>query len=137
VHQFLSIDTNAPTPGTPNSDGPRPNPNAGEINQYSSDGLFRQNQLIANFNIRAGAKLSLFGYYSLNYANSDASGAGSFPSDQYDRASTMGRASLRFGTVCFLAGRSDCRAGFASVRLYFQFRSPYNVTRSSAERFPL
>jgi hypothetical protein len=27
VHQLLSIDTNAPTPGTPNSDGPRPNPN--------------------------------------------------------------------------------------------------------------
>ena len=46
VHQFMSIDVNAPTPGTPNSaGGPRPNPNQGDIYQYSSDGLFRQNQL--------------------------------------------------------------------------------------------
>jgi len=35
--------------------------------------------LIANFNIRAGAKLSLFGYYSLNYANSDAPALAAFP----------------------------------------------------------
>ncbi len=92
VHQFLSQNVNAPPPGTPFSSGPLPNPAAGPIYQYVSDGIFRQNQLIANFNIRAGAKLSLFGYYSLNYANSDASGASSFPSNQYDLANvTVGQ----------------------------------------------
>src|SRR5260370_16671104 len=74
VHQFLSIDTNAPTPGTPNSTGPRPNPAQGDIYQYSSDGLFRQNQLIANFNIRAAPNLSLFANHPLNYATTTPPG---------------------------------------------------------------
>jgi len=64
VHQFLSVNANAPLPGTPGSNGPRPNPTAGNIYQYASEGIFKQNQLIANFNIRAGAKVTLFGFYS-------------------------------------------------------------------------
>src|SRR5258708_12427308 len=78
-HQLLSLNANAPLPGTPFSPGPLPDPTAGPIYQYVSDGVFRQNQLIANFNIRAGAKLSLFGYCSLYYSNSHASRASSFP----------------------------------------------------------
>jgi hypothetical protein len=129
VHQFLSIDTNAPTPGTPNSTGPRPNPAAGDIYQYSSDGVFRQNQLITNFNIRAGAKLSLFGYYSLNYANSDASGASSFPSDQYDLAADYGRASFDMRHRVFMGGTIGLPRGFRlSPFMIFNSGSPYNVT---------
>ena len=130
VHQFLSIDTNAPTPGTPNSaGGPRPNPNEGDIYQYSSDGLFRQNQLIANFNIRAGAKLSLFGFYSLNYANSDASGASSFPSNQYDLSVDYGRASFAIRDRLFLGGTIGFPRGFRlSPFMIFNSGSPYNVT---------
>src|SRR5271163_2273726 len=78
VDQLMSLDTNAPTPGTPYSTGPRPfYPNNNDIYQYSSVGVFRQNQLIVNFNVRAGARLSLFGFYSLNYANSDPLGSSS------------------------------------------------------------
>ncbi|MFI5111018.1 MAG: carboxypeptidase regulatory-like domain-containing protein, partial [Terriglobales bacterium] len=129
VHQFLSIDTNAPTPGTPNSSGPRPNPAAGDIYQYSSDGVFRQNQLIANFNIRAGAKLSLFGNYSLNYANSDASGASSFPSNQYDLSLDYGRASFDVRHRVFMAGTIGLPHGFRlSPFVIFTSGSPYNVT---------
>jgi len=129
VHQFLSIDTNAPTPGTPNSTGPRPNPAQGDIYQYSSDGLFRQNQLIANFNIRAGAKLSLFGNYSLNYANSDASGASSFPSNQYDLAVDYGRASFDVRHRVFMAGTIGLPHGVRlSPFMIFTSGSPYNVT---------
>ncbi|PYX85848.1 MAG: hypothetical protein DMG68_17005, partial [Acidobacteria bacterium] len=84
VHQFVSWNSNAPLPGTPFSTGPRPDPTAGNIYQYASEGAFRQNQLISNFNIRAGAKLTLFGYYALNYANSNTATASSFPSNQYD-----------------------------------------------------
>src|ERR1019366_3066871 len=51
VHQFLSLNTNAP-PGNPYPTGPQPDPTKGPINQYVSEGLFRQNQLITNFNIR-------------------------------------------------------------------------------------
>jgi hypothetical protein len=129
VHQLLSIDTNAPTPGTPNSTGPRPNPSTGDIYQYSSDGVFRQNQLIANFNIRAGAKLSLFGYYSLNYANSDASVAGNFPSDQYDLRADYGRASFAVRDRVFFGGTIGLPRGFRlSPFMVFNSGSPYNVT---------
>ncbi|MGD1215150.1 MAG: carboxypeptidase regulatory-like domain-containing protein [Terriglobales bacterium] len=129
VHQLLSIDTNAPTPGTPNSAGPRPNPNAGDIYQYSSDGLFRQNQLIANFNIQAGARLSLRGFYSLNYANSDASGASNFPSDQYDLSVDYGRASFAIRDRLFLGGTIGLPYAFRlSPFMIFNSGPPYNVT---------
>jgi hypothetical protein len=129
VHQFLSIDTNAPTPGTPNSIGPRPNPNEGDIYQYSSEGLFRQNQLIANFNIRAGAKVSLFGFYSLSYANSDATGAGNFPSNQYDLSADYGRASFAIRDRLFLGGTIGLPHAFRlSPFMVFNSGSPYNVT---------
>jgi len=129
VHQFLSRDTNAPTPGSPNSTGPRPIPGAGDIYQYSSDGVFRQNQLIANFNIRAGAKLSLFGNYSLNYANSDTSGASSFPSNQYDLSVDYGRASFDVRHRVFMAGTIGLPYGVRlSPFMIFSSGSPYNVT---------
>jgi len=129
VHQFLSLNVNAPPPGTPFSSGPLPEPNAGPIFQYVSDGLFRQNQLITNFNIRAGAKLSLFGYYSLNYANSDTSGAGSFPSDQYDIGLDYGRASFDIRHRVFMGGTIGLPRGFrVSPFMIFNSGSPYNVT---------
>jgi hypothetical protein len=129
VHQFLSLNVNAPPPGTPYSSGPLPDPAAGPIYQYVSDGKFRQNQLIANFNIRAGAKLSLFGYYSLNYANSDASGASSFPSNQYDLAADYGRASFDMRHRVFMGGTIGLPHGFRlSPFMIFNSGSPYNVT---------
>lgn len=129
VHQLLSVNANAPLPGTPYSDGPVPNPNAGPINQYISEGIFKQNQLIVNFNVRAGARLSLFGYYALNYANSDASGAGSFPSNQYDVGADYGRASFDTRHRLFAGGSFSLPRGFRlSPFMIFNSGSPYNVT---------
>jgi len=129
VHQFLSLNVNAPLPGTPGSPLSNiPNPLVGPIYQYVSDGLFRQNQLIANFNIRAGAKLSLFGYYSLNYANSDTAGASSFPSNQYDVAADYGRASFAIRHRVFMGGTIGLPHGFRlSPFMIFNSGSPYNV----------
>ncbi|MGB9075165.1 MAG: carboxypeptidase regulatory-like domain-containing protein [Terriglobales bacterium] len=129
VHQLLSVNVNAPPPGTPFSSGPPPNPAAGPIYQYVSDGVFRQNQLIANFNIRAGAKLNLFGYYSLNDANSNASGASSFPSNQYDLSVDYGRASFAVRNRLFMGGTVGLPHGFRlSPFMIFNSGSPYNVT---------
>jgi hypothetical protein len=44
-----------------------------------------------NGNVRVGQKLTLFSYYSLSFANGDSSGAGSFPSDQYNLSADYGR----------------------------------------------
>ncbi len=125
VHQFVSLNVNAPTPGTPGS----PPTNAAPIYQYSSDGVFRQNQLIANFNIRAGAKLSLFGYYALNYANSDSSGASSFPMDSLDLGADYGRASFDTRHRLFVGGTIGLPHAFRlSPFMIFNSGSPYNVT---------
>ena len=56
VHQLLSLVTNAPVTNYPYPIGTLPNP---AIFQYSSDGVFWQNQFIAQFNVQAGARVSL------------------------------------------------------------------------------
>jgi len=129
VHQLLSLNANAPPPGTPGSSGPLPNPNYLAIFQYVSDGVFRQNQLITNFNVRAGSKLSLFGYYALNYANSDTSGASGFASDSYDIAADYGRATFDIRHRVFFGGTVGMPKGFRlSPFMIFNSGSPYNVT---------
>jgi len=141
VHQLLSLNVNAPLPGTPYSTGLQPYPSQGPIYQYASDGTFWQNQLIANFNIRAGAKVSLFGYYSLNYANSDPIGSfnsgstnaaaftNSFPSNQYDLKVDYGRASFAIRDKVFMGGTIGLPRGFRlSPFMIFNSGSPYNVT---------
>jgi len=129
VHQLLSVNANAPTPGTPYSTGPVPFPDSGPIYQYISEGIFKQNQLITNFNIRAGAKFSLFGFYSLSFANSDAAGASSFASNQYDIGLDYGRASFDTRHRLFMGGSISMPHGFRiSPFMIFNSGSPYNVT---------
>jgi hypothetical protein len=80
VHQLILRNANAPLPGTydpsnPNS-GVRPLGNNTNVYQYNSGGVFEENQLITNFRVSAGKRLSLFGFYSLSFANGDL-GSGS------------------------------------------------------------
>ena len=137
LHQLLSLNINAPLPGTPYSPPSNvPNPAAGPIYQYGSEGVFWQNQLIANFNVRAGSKLSLFGYYSLNYANSDPIGnvsggsfTTSFPSNQYNVAQDYGRASFATRNRVFTGGTLALPHAFRlSPFMIFSSGTPYNVT---------
>jgi Carboxypeptidase regulatory-like domain len=129
VHQFLSWNANAPLPGTPFSSGPRPDPSAGNIYQYASEGAFRQNQLISNFNVRAGAKLTLFGYYALNYASSNTAGASTFPSNQYDLSADYGRAPFDTRHRLFLGGTFGLPHAFRlSPFIVATSGTPYNVT---------
>jgi len=128
VHQLVSVNANAPTPGTPYSTGPVPDPNAGPIYQYISEGIFKQNQLITNFNVRAGAKVSLFGFYMLGYANSDTSGSGGFASDSYDVGLDYGRAAFDVRHRVVTGGSFSLPYGFrVSPFVIFNSGAPYNV----------
>ena len=89
VHQLVTRDINAPDPVNPGD--ARPNPSLSDLYQYESAGLYNQNQLIANFNVRA-SKVSLFGFYTLSYVDSNTAGGGSFPMNQYDLEEDYGRA---------------------------------------------
>ena len=132
VHQFFTENINAPICTTLPCDpatSPHPLGNTDNVYQYQSEGIFKQNQLIINSSIRMGAKLSLFGYYTLNYANSDASGAGSFPSTRNDISLDYGRASFDVRHRLFFGGTVGLPHNFRlSPFLVAQSGVPFNVT---------
>ncbi|HVO61557.1 MAG TPA: carboxypeptidase regulatory-like domain-containing protein [Terriglobales bacterium] len=133
VHEFLTRNINAPFPGTYNpadpTSGVRPLGNVGNFYQYESDGIFKQNQLIVNLTMRAGTKVSLFGYYTLNYANSDTGTINSFPSDQYNIAADYGRSPFDIRHRLFFGGTVALPWVFRlSPFLMASSGRPYNVT---------
>jgi hypothetical protein len=102
----------------------RPDPSQGNVYEFVSESVFRQQQLILNSNVRAGSKLQLFGYYTLNYANSNASGVSNFASNSYNLSQDYGRASFDTRHRLFLGG---------SISLPYLFRlSPFMVVSSGA-----
>jgi hypothetical protein len=108
--QLLSLSLNPTTAG-----GPR-------IFQHASEANFRQNQLIVNSNVRVGSKIQLFGFYTLNYANSDTGGVSSFASNSYDISEDYGRASFDTRHRLFFGG---------SLALPYSFRvSPFLIAQS-------
>jgi hypothetical protein len=130
--QLLSINANAPFPGTPCYPACPPPNNSENLYQYVSEGVFRQNQFIANTNIRIGAKLQLFGYYTLNYANSDTAGVSSFASNSYDISQDYGRASFDTRHRLFLGGSIAMPyAVRLSPFLVASSGSPFNITTSN------
>jgi len=133
VHQFLTRNINAPLPGTYNpadpASGVRPFGDVGNIYQYESDGLFNENQLIANFNVRLGAPLTLFGYYTLSYADSNTNGVGSFPMNQYNIAENYGPAAFAVRNRVFLGGSISLPYGITfSPFMVATSGRPYDVT---------
>jgi hypothetical protein len=133
VHALLSRNINAPLPGTFNPDDPtsgtRPLGDIGNVYEYESDGIFHQNQFIANANWRMGTRISLFGYYVLNYANSDTAGANSFPANQYDLAADYGRAAFDIRQRAFVGGTISLPYGFrASPFIIASSGIPFNIT---------
>jgi hypothetical protein len=133
THQFFTENINAPECSALPCDtttAPRPLGGSDNIYQYQSEGIFKQNQLIINSSVRIGAKISLFGYYTLNYANSDTgAGAGSFPSIDNNISLDYGRSAFDIRHRVFFGG---------SVSLPYSFRispfmmassgTPYNIT---------
>jgi hypothetical protein len=139
VHQLMTRNINAPLPGTyvycstgdsscTPSAGVRPYGDVGNIYQYESDGLFNQNQVITNFSVRKGAKLSLFGFYSLSFADSNTAGVGTFPSDPYNIALDYGRAAYDVRHRLFLGGSFALPKGFRlSPFMMTSSRAPFNI----------
>jgi len=124
VHTLLVRNINAPVGPTfdPKDISERPLGNLDNVYQYEGAGIFKQNQLIVNGSVRIGQKVSLFGYYSLSYANSDAAGANSFPTNQYNVAQDYGRAAFDVRDRIFLGG---------SISMPYQFRlSPFLIASS-------
>jgi hypothetical protein len=141
-HQLFLRNANAPLPGTYNPSDPtsgiRPFGGTTNIYQYSSEGVYRQNQMIVNGRVSVGPKLSLFGFYSLNFSNSDlgAGGGGGggffgggsssaeFIMNSYDPMEDYGRAAFDVRSRGVIGG---------TISLPYAFRlSPFILTNSAA-----
>jgi hypothetical protein len=72
--------------------------------RFQSEGLFNQSQFSISPRINYGRGLSLWGYYVLNFANSDTSGAGDFPSQPANLRADYGRASFDVRNRVFAGG---------------------------------
>ena len=157
-HQLFLRDINAPLPGTFNpadpTSGVRPlAATYGNANvfAYDSSGIFRQNQLIANMRVSLGSRLSLFGFYSLNFANSDLGSASYSPamsstsgggfssggalsspgylSDPYDPMVDYGRATFAVRHRAVLGGNLAGPYGFRlNPFMLVTSGRPYDVT---------
>jgi Carboxypeptidase regulatory-like domain len=106
--RLLTNNINAPLPGTYDPANPtsgiRPlGASAGNIYAYVSQGIFRQNQIIANFRFREKA-FSLFGYYAYNNAQSDTAGVDSFAADPWNILADYGRAQFDIRHRFFVGG---------------------------------
>jgi carboxypeptidase family protein len=133
VHQFYTNYV-APQPGAP----PPPMPQIKY--EYASGGVFKQNQIIVNSRVQAGTRLSLWGYYTLNYAHSNTSGASYIPSIPCGAPGLVsgtpcgidedyGRASFDVRHRAFVGGSISMPWGLrASPFVVAQSGSPFNIT---------
>jgi hypothetical protein len=113
------------------------------VYQYQSGGIFRQNQLIVNARVSTGKRLSLFGFYTLSYANSNVSSGGSaggffasggttmasFVSNQFDPLADYGRAAFDVRHRAFIGGSVTMPYGFSLFPfVIISSGSPFNLT---------
>jgi len=113
------------------------------VYQYQSGGIYRQNQLIVNARVNTGKRLSLFGFYTLSYANSSVASGGSaggffasggttsasFVSDQFDPLADYGRAAFDARHRAFLGGSVTMPYGFSLFPfVIINSGAPYNLT---------
>ncbi|MFL6229820.1 MAG: carboxypeptidase regulatory-like domain-containing protein, partial [Pyrinomonadaceae bacterium] len=102
LHMLRSRNINAPLNGVrPLGDA------AGNLYIYESSGILNQNQLSINVNTRLNPKFTIFSNYTLNKANSDTDGSGSFPANNYDLSGEYGRASSDIRHRFTLGGSVD------------------------------
>lgn len=152
-HQLFIRNINAPLPGTFPNNPVRPNFDLygnNNIFRYDTAGIFRQNQLIANFRLTMGPRLSLFGFYTFNSANGDlgtasatlagASETGGFTSggsqttpqflsNPYDPMADYGPTSFDTRHHALIGGSGSLPYGFRlSPFIVISSGSPYDLT---------
>jgi hypothetical protein len=89
VHQLVTVNANQME-----ADGTYPiDPSGGYLYEFFPEAVFKQNQVITSVNARVTRNLSLVGFYTLGYSDSNG-GAGSNASNYYDLAQDYGPATF-------------------------------------------
>ncbi len=129
-HQYLTNNVTAPiidlTTYTTTANPTVPTPRNNE--QYQSEGIYRQSQIIVSANSRY-KRFSVFGNYSFNTAKGDTNGVTSTPSDPYNIGLDYGRTPYDNHHRGFIFG--NFTAPYAiSVSPFVAFNSgaPFNIT---------
>jgi hypothetical protein len=132
LHQLRSRNVNAPVcPLQVNcTTAPRPFAAFGNINEYESTGITKQNQLIVSFRSNFSQRFSLSGNYRLSFLNSDTDGAGSSQAYAYDRQGEYGRSQFDVRNSFVLFGNVTL-PWRVSVNPFIVVTSgrPFNITR--------
>ena len=133
VHYLRSRNINAPLPGTfdplvPGS-GDRPYGDVGNIFEYESSGIFKQNQLIFNLQNRFNKYFTVAGTYVLGKAQSDTDGAGALPANTYDLRDEFGRTSYDVRHRAFIFGSINLPWQVSlSPLVFISSAPPFNIT---------
>jgi hypothetical protein len=102
------------------------------VNQ--SEGVFRQNQINTNINVRTPKGITIFGFYSANWANSNISSI----TDPFNSSVDYGRAAFATRSRMVLGGSIPLPYKFtASPMIFAQSGSPYNVALGLADSVTL
>jgi hypothetical protein len=106
----------------------RPYGVVGNIYHYKSTGNMRQNQLMFNLNTHASRRVSLFGFYVLNYARGDTDGANTLPANSWDLHGEWGPTIFDVRHRMFLGGMLNA-PGRISLSPFITANSgqPFNV----------
>jgi len=90
-----------------------------------SEGVFRQNQINTNINVRTPKGISIFGYYSANWANGNLSGI----TNPYNSATDYGRAGFAVRSRMTLGGTIPLPFLLtASPLIFAQSGNPYSIS---------
>ena len=134
--ELLSVDANAPLPGTYNpavsGSGVFPLGHPGPLFVMESSGIFRQNQFLVNVNSKVSQTISLFGTYVFNRAMSNTDGVGTFPANPYSTTGDYGPAALDIRHRFNLGGTINTKWNVRlSPLIALQSGAPFDITTGS------
>jgi hypothetical protein len=121
VHQMSTRNANQATGGTPQ------NNSGGYLYEYYPEAVFKQNQVITSVNTKVNKNLSLMGFYTLAWANSN--NAGGSASDAYNLDKDYGRANFVTRNMLFMMASYQAPWGIRlNPFLIAQSGRPFNIT---------
>lgn len=133
VHQYRMRNINAPrldllTSPSGDINATRPDPTQGNIFQIETSASSVYNGLQVRLSKFMG-KVSLFGNYSLAFAENDSDGIGSTPADNYNPGAEWGPSSFNRRHTFFVGGRITLPKNIMlSPTIMASTGSPYNIT---------
>jgi len=133
VHYLRLRNINAPLPGTFNplvpGSGVHPFGDVGNIFEYESNGIFKQNQLIVSVQNRLNKYVSIAGNYVFGKTQSDTDGSGSLPANTYDLRDEFGRTAFDARHRGFIFGSINLPWQVSlSPLIFISSGTPFNIT---------